>query len=136
MATGSTQSSHFGQVRIGAFEEVLSFPGRYLNDHCLIRKSDVWHFFGTVGRVPSDDHHDTASEQPPNEGSFSHTTSPDLHTWQTHPDVMHVACVWPEISNVFAPRGFLLVLGCTPLGRIEASPDMRQHFDQRSGASS
>ncbi|MDP6151788.1 MAG: hypothetical protein QF785_00325 [Phycisphaeraceae bacterium] len=104
MATGSTQSSHFGQVRIGAFEEVLSFPGRYLNDHCLIRKSDVWHFFGTVGRVPSDDHHDTASEQPPNEGSFSHTTSPDLHTWQTHPDVMHVACVWPEISNVFAPH--------------------------------
>ncbi len=37
MPTNSVRSSPYGDVQLGAFREVLTYPGRYLNDHCLIR---------------------------------------------------------------------------------------------------
>jgi len=49
-----------GDVRPGGFEQVLSLPGRYINDHCLVRADDAWYFFGTVGRVLTQDHGDDA----------------------------------------------------------------------------
>jgi hypothetical protein len=38
-------SSH-GEVKLGTFEEVISIPDRYLNDHCLVKKDNEWHFSG------------------------------------------------------------------------------------------
>ena len=43
--------SPYGDVELGAFTEVLSIPGRYLNDHCLIRHAGLWHMFGITGSV-------------------------------------------------------------------------------------
>ena len=43
--------SPYGDVELGVFREVLSIPGRYLNDHCLIRHDGLWHMFGITGSV-------------------------------------------------------------------------------------
>ena len=43
--------SPYGDVKLGVFNEVLSIPGRYLNDHCLIRHAGLWHMFGITGSV-------------------------------------------------------------------------------------
>ncbi len=82
----------YGDVQFGAFTEVLSIPGRYLNDHCLIWHDCTWHLFSIVGSV--DDKREV---------SIAHATSPDLMRWDVHPDVMHVAGTWPEIGSIFAP---------------------------------
>lgn len=93
-------SSH-GEVKLGTFEEVVSIPGRYLNDHCLVKKGNEWHFFGIVGDLPS------IQKKPgnlPNETSFAHASSRDItRNWTVHPDVIGVCGVWPEIRNVYAP---------------------------------
>ena len=90
----------YGEVRLGTFEEVLRVPGRYYNDHCLIRAGDTWHFFGIVGNAES-----TAATPgyPPSETSIAHATSPDLRVWKVHPDILQATGKWPEQAHVFAP---------------------------------
>jgi hypothetical protein len=86
------------EVHTGVFHEVLSIPGRYLNDHCLIRKDDQWHFFGIVGDAASN------CKGVPGEISFAHATTNDLEgEWRLHEEVIQVSGVWPEMSHVYAP---------------------------------
>lgn len=96
-------SSPYGDVRLGAFEEVLALPGRYLNDHCLILRGDEWHFFGTAGPTSPGRHGDPAPPAP-SESALTHATGRDLRSWRPHPDVLHVTGVWPESGHVFAPH--------------------------------
>ena len=101
--TGSTQSlkihmSSRGPVQFGDFEEVLSIPGRYLNDHCLIREDNYWHLFGIVGSIGSSQNYSGIKEI-----SFVHASSRDLLDWKLHPDVIEVTGKWPETSQVWAP---------------------------------
>ena len=97
---GAIFMSPYGEVRIGAFDEALSIPGRYINDHCLIRKDDEWHFFSIVGWTPDAKGSDAGG----NEVSFAHATSRDLlGEWKLHPEVIELSGVWPEISHVYAP---------------------------------
>ena len=91
MSNKSVLRSPYGDVHLGAFTEVLSIPGRYLNDHCLIRHDGAWHLFAIVGSVDEK-----------REVSIAHATSPDLMRWDVHPDVIQVAGVWPEIGSIFA----------------------------------
>ncbi len=93
----------YGDVSVGQFKEVLSLPGRYLNDHCLIREGDQWHFFGIVGQIPRADLHDDGSRS---EITFAHATSRDLQNWTPHPDVLMISGQWPEVTHIFAPAVF------------------------------
>jgi len=88
----------FGEVKLGAFREVLAPPGRYLNDHCLIRHEGIWHFFGIAGRQGG------MCDEPDCEISFAHATSSDLVSWQIHPDVLAATGTGPDASHVFAPH--------------------------------
>ncbi len=88
----SVLHSPYGNVQLGDFTEVLSIPGRYLNDHCLIRHEGIWYFFGIVGSV-----------EDRREVSIAHATSPDLLRWEVLPDALHMTGAWPENSSVFAP---------------------------------
>lgn len=97
MSGRSVLPSPYGDVQLGAFEEVISIPGRYLNDHCLIRHDGLWHFFGILGIVGP------PGGAPGSEVSFAHATGPDLKQWQMHPNVIECSGEWPEISHVFAP---------------------------------
>ena len=97
MTTGAVRSSPYGDVQLGAFEEVISIPGRYLNDHCLIRHDDTWHFFGIVGDVGG------MGGAAGSETSLAHATSPDLRTWELAPEILHATGVWPDVDKVFAP---------------------------------
>jgi beta-fructofuranosidase len=99
MPLRDVQTEH-GAVRLGTFTEVCPLPGRYLNDHCLIQHQGIWHLFGIVGRRRS------PSDAPINEICFVHATSPDLHQWQLHDDVMHLSGRWPEEQFVCAPYVF------------------------------
>jgi hypothetical protein len=106
MINNSTYISLYGDVRIGAFEEVLSIPGRFLNDHCLIQKNDQWHFFGCVGDASAV------------EVSLAHATSNNLKSWQIHSDVLNCSSKKHEIEHVFAPYviehdGLFYMLYCT-----------------------
>ncbi len=95
------QLTPYGAVSTGQFEEVLSLPGRYLNDHCLIRSGNDWHLFGIVGQIPGgpeDQHSGIRSET-----SFAHASSSDLRKWNVHADVMGISGKWPEVKHVFAP---------------------------------
>lgn len=92
MSRESVLPSPHGDVRLGAFTEVLSIPGRYLNDHCLIRHDGLWHLFAIIGLV--DDKREV---------SIAHATSPDLMRWDVLPDAMHLTGTWPEIGSIFAP---------------------------------
>lgn len=86
-----------GPVQLGTFTNVISIPGKYLNDHCLVYGLGKWHFFGIVG--PSG----KGCYSPESEISFAHATSDDLLTWTLHEDVISVCGIWPETSHVFAP---------------------------------
>ena len=97
MTTGSMRTSPYGDVRLGAFEEVLTLPGRYLNDHCLIRHNGQWHFFGILGVVGP------IGGAPGSEVSFAHATSRDLEEWDLQPEVLERTGVWPETDHVYAP---------------------------------
>ena len=86
--------SPYGDVELGAFTEVLSIPGRYLNDHCLIRHAGLWHMFGITGSV----------EDPTRrEASFAHATSPDLQRWEIQSDPLQATGAWPEDMGIIAP---------------------------------
>ncbi len=87
-----------GLVEFGDFKEVLSIPGRYLNDHCLIYSGSEWHFFGIVGPVGKGVF-DKGSEV-----SFAHASSVDLEHWLMHDDVIKASGVWPEWEHVYAPN--------------------------------
>lgn len=96
---GKIVTTPYGDVLIGNFGEVLSVPERYLNDHCLIRAGELWHFFGISGQAAQ-----VVSDEPnPGEISFAHATSQNLREWTVHPDVMQRTGVWPEERFVFAP---------------------------------
>lgn len=99
---GSVVRTQYGNILIGDFQEVLSISGRYLNDHCLVRKGEEWHFFGIVGYTPSG----TKGEeirQAESEISFAHATSFNLRDWKLHPDIIECSHTWPENTHVFAP---------------------------------
>lgn len=100
---GTIVRSRYGNVLIGRFEERLSISGRYLNDHCLIRKGDEWHFFGIVGPTVASSI-DQKTSMGLSDLSFAHATTPDLKNWTPHPDVLQCLHVWPEESHVFAPN--------------------------------
>ena len=87
-----------GLVHFGDFREVLSIPGKYLNDHCFIHSGKEWHFFGIVGPVGK------GCDSPGSEVSLAHATSEDLYQWHPHDDVMRVEGEWPETTHVFAPN--------------------------------
>ena len=89
--------SKFGDVRLGSFKEVISIPGRYLNDHCLIRHDKTWHIFAIHGDIR------TPESPIPIESSIFHATSPDLFTWNICPNVIESTGEWPEVTNVYAP---------------------------------
>jgi hypothetical protein len=94
----TTVMSRRGPVTLGSFKEVIRLEGRYINDHCIVRHDNRFHFFGIVGPVGSGCH-DADSEI-----SFAHVSSDDLCTWEIHDDVMRVAGQWPEINNVWSPN--------------------------------
>ena len=100
-APGTLVRTLHGDVLIGDFHEVLSLPGRYLNDHCLIRTKDEWHFFGIVGFEPSSPQDDSRRED--SEVSFAHATSSDFKNWKVWPDVIQISRKWPEEDHVYAP---------------------------------
>ncbi len=120
MSTNPVCETPHGDVQLGTFEEVLVDPGRYYNDHCLIRAGDTWHFFGIVGNtgpgVPID---------PANEISIAHAMSPDLRDWEIHPDILHATGIWPEEDMVFAPNviehdeTFYMLYAATDARRIQ-----------------
>ena len=83
MTGDSVRGSPYGDVRLGAFQEVLTYPGRYLNDHCLIRHDGLWHFFGIIGDVTG------PGEMHGVEDSLAHATSTDLMQWTVHPPGAH-----------------------------------------------
>ncbi len=91
------QRSKFGDVVLGKFEEVISIPGKYLNDHCLIRHNDLWHFFGILGIVGK-------GMSGRSEVSLAHATSKDLKGWTLHPEILQMSGKWPEILHVYAPH--------------------------------
>lgn len=95
--TRSLQSP-YGPVEIGTFREVISIPGRYLNDHCLLHHDGLWHFFGIVGPVGK------GCYEAGSECSFAHATSADLIDWTIHPDVLQVDGTGPDSNQVFAPH--------------------------------
>lgn len=112
-ARDAIRRTPYGDVVLGRFDEVLKLPGRYLNDHCLIRKDGVWHLFGIVGDVLP------RSAAGSNETSFAHATSIDLRNWDVHPDVLTCSRVWPEVRHVYAPHvtehdGLFYMLYCAP----------------------
>ena len=72
----SVRRSPYGDVQLGDVREVLSDPGRCLNDHCLIRHESLWHFFGLIGDVTG------PGEMHRVEDSLAHATSADLMHWQ------------------------------------------------------
>ena len=86
--------SPYGDVELGAFTEVLSIPGRYLNDHCLIRHAGLWHMFGITGSVDDPTKRET---------SFAHATSPDLQRWEIQSDPLQATGAWPEHMGIIAP---------------------------------
>ena len=86
--------SPYGDVELGVFREVLSIPGRYLNDHCLIRHDGLWHMFGITGSVEDPTKRET---------SFAHATSPDLECWKVRPDPLKATAAWPENLGIIAP---------------------------------
>ena len=86
--------SPYGDVELGAFSEVLSIPGRYLNDHCLIRHADLWHMFGITGSVDDPTRRET---------SFAHATSPDLQRWEIQSNPLQATGAWPEDMGIIAP---------------------------------
>ena len=49
MPNPAVRRSLYGDVQLGDFREMLTYPGRYLNDHYLIRHESLWHFFGIIG---------------------------------------------------------------------------------------
>jgi Glycosyl hydrolases family 32 N-terminal domain len=100
---GTVVQTRYGNVLIGKFEQVLALQGRYLNDHCLIRKGNEWHLFAIVGYQPSAGA-DERRRQAESEISFAHATSFDLRNWKLHPEVMECSHVWPEVTHVFAPN--------------------------------
>ncbi len=95
-AAPRSAASPRGQVDFGAFRQVLAFPGRYLNDHCLLRHDGCWHFFGIVGEVDS--------PPPKREVSFAHAVSPDLRNWEPLPDCLGYSGAWPEERGIIAPH--------------------------------
>src|SRR5438552_3987627 len=135
MTRSSVLTSSHGDVQIGAFEEVLSLPERYLNDHCLIRAGNLWHLFGIVGQRAGASEASNAGAT--SETAFAHATSPDLRTWTLHPEVMHLTGTWPEITHVFAPhviereRRYYMLYACSDERTIQriclaTSPDLFQ----------
>ncbi|MDE2769035.1 MAG: hypothetical protein OXI70_13180 [Chloroflexota bacterium] len=86
--------SPYGDVELGVFREVLSIPGRYLNDHCLIRHDGLWHMFGITGSVDDPARRETF---------FAHATSPDLERWEIQPDPLQATAAWPENMGIIAP---------------------------------
>ncbi|MCY3913296.1 MAG: hypothetical protein OXG43_08615 [Chloroflexi bacterium] len=97
MSQPSIRSSPYGDVQLGAFREVLTYPGRYLNDHCLIRHEGLWHFFGIIGDVTG------PGEMHGVEDSLAHATSPDLMQWTVRPPALTATGDWPEEVTCFAP---------------------------------
>jgi beta-xylosidase len=95
MKTDNQIKSTHGIVELGDFKEVISIPGRYLNDHCLVLNGDTWHFFGIVG--------DTGSVGVATELSFAHATSTDLLSWTLHADVLPVKSLPQPVDYVWAP---------------------------------
>ena len=87
-----------GLVEFGDFEEILSIPGKYLNDHCLIYSGTKWNFFGIV-RPVGKGVFDKGSEE-----SFAHASSVDLKNWVLHDDVIKASGIWPEWEHVYAPN--------------------------------
>jgi predicted GH43/DUF377 family glycosyl hydrolase len=101
MASTEIRKTPHGDVQLGTFDEILTDPGRYYNDHCLILNGDTWHFFGIVGNAGP------ASEMrinPANETTIAHATSSDLRSWEIHPDIMRTTGKWPEEAQVYAPN--------------------------------
>ena len=94
------ETTPHGDVRLGEFREVFCPPGRYVNDHCLLRAGEVWHLFGIVAGLSRER---GGSGEDTGEVSILHASSPDLEVWTPHPDVLHRTGTWPETGWVFAP---------------------------------
>jgi len=91
-----------GDVTLGDFQEVLSYPDRYLNDHCLTVNKNEWHLFGIVGYMPSR-LKGAQTAHPESEVAFAHATSANLRDWKLQSDVMQCSKTWPEVTHVIAP---------------------------------
>jgi len=80
------------------FRYVLDLPGRYINDHCLIRQGDYWHLFYTGGSVG------IKWERDGNEVQIGHATSPDLIHWTVQPQVLRTGPRGSlDKAHVYAP---------------------------------
>jgi len=110
----AVHSTAYGDVVTGAFREIFSLPGRYFNDHCLLRFQGRWHFFAIVGDRPQAQ----PSSLRPAETSFAHASAEDLTgPWQVHPEVLEICGRWPELTHVCAPyiiahKGEFFMLYC------------------------
>lgn len=86
---------------VGHFEYVFHVPGRYVNDHCLIRHADLWHLFyidGEVGKGCYDEGNETI---------IGHAVSPDLRQWEAlAPALVYAPEVPWESRGIFAPYVF------------------------------
>ena len=101
MPTQRTIQTDHGPVQLGTFQEILTYPGRYLNDHCLIHHDHQWHFFGIIAdALPPDQ----LGRPARHEIALAHATADHLTgPWQHQPEVLERSGTWPEITAVVAP---------------------------------
>lgn len=83
------------------FRSVLEIPGRYVNDHALVRVDGRWHLFYTTGRSARAGRHWSPEG---NELEIGHATSLDLETWEIGPPALRVGPAGSlDAGHIYAP---------------------------------
>lgn len=85
-----------GDARL--FTYVFNYPGRYVNDHCLIRVDSLWHLYYIDGEIAGYWARDG------NEVRIGHATSPDLLTWTRRDSALGIGDSGSlDWAHVYAP---------------------------------
>jgi len=82
------------------FRPVLQIPGRYVNDHCLIRDGrGIFHLYFILGEVGK------GCYTPGNEVIIGHAVSQNLRRWELRPHALEALKDGPhwESAHIFAP---------------------------------
>lgn len=89
----------------GRFQKVFEVPGRYVNDHCLVRLEGQFHLFYIDGEVGQ------GCYDPGNETIIGHATAADmLGPWEVQaPALVHDPSLPWEERGIFAP--FVIAVG-------------------------
>jgi len=88
-----------GPMSLGRFRKVFEVPGRYVNDHCLIRHEGLIHLFFIDGEVGK------GCYDVGNEVIIGHATAPDMFgPWEAQaPALVHDPNLPWEERGIFAP---------------------------------